>query len=177
MGTLGPAYQIQPVVYTNVPPPQPANLTQPPTSMVVSITEPTNYPLPSRFTHPPPMTQSELAKHRFYSTMNVSVPSSVNTASTYCLQESNVNHPTELPPRRGASKQSDAQDRELMPPPPTNLTSSLSTNDREKEESETSAEDDGPLKKRLKGALGGIASIYGSDDSDEDEPPSPTKRK
>ncbi|GFS58317.1 KH homology domain-containing protein 4, partial [Trichonephila inaurata madagascariensis] len=170
-----PAYQIQPVVYTNVPPPQPANLnppSMPATSMVVSITEPTNYPVPSRFTHPPPMTQSELAKHRFYSNMNASV----NTASTYCLQESNVNHPTELPPRRGPSKQSDAQDRELMPPPPTNLTSNPSTDEKEKGENETSAEDNGPLRKRLKGALGGIASIYGSDDSDEDEPPSPTKK-
>ncbi|XP_055941422.1 KH homology domain-containing protein 4-like isoform X2 [Argiope bruennichi] len=169
-----PAYQIQPVVYTNVPPLQPANLAQSPmpaTSMVVTLTEPTNYPVQSRFTHPPPITQSELAKHRYFSNMNISVPSSVNTAPTYCLQESNVNHPTELQPRRGPSnppQQSDPQDRELMPPPPTTLTSTPSSA-KEKEVREFSPEDEGQQRKRLKGALGGIASIYGSDDSDEED--------
>ncbi|KAF8787843.1 KH homology domain-containing protein 4 [Argiope bruennichi] len=110
-----PAYQIQPVVYTNVPPLQPANLAQSPmpaTSMVVTLTEPTNYPVQSRFTHPPPITQSELAKHRYFSNMNISVPSSLENFSP---------------------------------------------------------EDEGQQRKRLKGALGGIASIYGSDDSDEED--------
>ncbi|GIY27032.1 hypothetical protein CEXT_60611 [Caerostris extrusa] len=110
-----PAYQIQPVVYTKCTASQAPNLAQPP-PVVMSLAEPRNYPVPSQFTHPPPMTQSDLAKHRYYNNMNVSVPPMLNAPPAYCLQESNVNHPTELLPRRGAQPP-DPRTKELMPPP------------------------------------------------------------
>ncbi|KAG8188568.1 hypothetical protein JTE90_007175 [Oedothorax gibbosus] len=164
-----PPYQIQNVMYANIPPPpQQTIFTQapmPPTSMIMTFTEPTSYPVTNRFTHPPP---PMMPRERYYGSMNASVP------PPNCLQESNANHPTEMQsqPRGGSTTlqhhqpPEQRQDRDLMPPPPPAL---LPPNNNHKEVIDAFSENSGPQRKKIKGALGGIASLYGSDDSDEDE--------
>ncbi|KFM57788.1 hypothetical protein X975_14597, partial [Stegodyphus mimosarum] len=175
------AHQIafsQPVVYANVPVSQ-ANLTQtavPPTSVVMTIPETAAYPLPSQFSHPPPLHQreSDLLKHRYYNNgMGVSLTPTAKTEISPCLQESNVNPPTELQPRKGSTTKRalEAQDRDLMPPPVA-IASTPSSSEKQVAK-KPSAETEEPVTKKVKGALGGIASVYGSDDSDEEEDEEP----
>ncbi|GIX94099.1 hypothetical protein CEXT_383382 [Caerostris extrusa] len=75
---------------------------------------------------------------------------------------------TELLPRRGAQPP-DPQDKELMPPP---LLTSASVA-KENEDVAASPEKEELQKKRSKGALEGIASLYGSDSDEEEETPPP----
>lgn len=146
--------------------------------MVMTVSDTANYPVATRFPVPPPAVQQEadVAKHRFYNGLEGPGACAGSDPSS-CLQESNVNHPTELPTRRGASCHG-PEDRDLMPPPVAPVSVSMVSNIKEREK--TDSENLEPERKKLKGALGGIASIYGSDDSDdneEDTPPSPTAKR
>ncbi|XP_071037991.1 KH homology domain-containing protein 4 [Parasteatoda tepidariorum] len=138
---------------------------QTPTSMVMTITEPTNYPITSRYMQLSQM-QSEMAKHRYYGSIDVSA---VNRIQPNCLQESNVNHPTELQSREEAGRHPSEvplKDRELMPPP---LSMPATSPPHHSIVRKNVPNDEGPQKKKLKGALVGLASMYGSDDSDDNE--------
>ncbi|XP_054712043.1 KH homology domain-containing protein 4-like [Uloborus diversus] len=175
----------QPVVYASVPTPQQAGLTQapiPPASMVMNVQESSSYNMAARFSQPPPTHQhnaADISKHGYYNGLGLSIPSYAATKS--CLQESNVNHPTELQQRRGGDR-SPAEDRMLMPPP-VMPNASLRTEERAvaadvntniqifTDTQKISENTEEPERKKLKGALGGLASIYGSDDSDEEESP------
>jgi hypothetical protein len=88
-----------------------------------------------------------------------------------------VTYQLELPIRRGAPCHG-PEDRELMPPPFAPVSATTVAIKREKEK--TDSENLEPERKKFKGALGGLASMYGSDDSDdneEDTPPSPTAKR